>query len=44
MVNEFIKLDYNVVSGETMNHCMLIDLRSKILMEKLLKIFYKLAI
>lgn len=29
MVNEFIKLDYNVVSGETMNHCMLIDLRSK---------------
>ena len=29
MVSEFIKLDYNVVSGETMNHCMLIDLRSK---------------
>ncbi len=29
MVSEFINLDYNVVSGETMNHCMLIDLRSK---------------
>ena len=35
MVSEFIKLDYNVVSGETMNHCMLIDLGQKILMEKL---------
>tara|TARA_B100000902_G_scaffold370586_1_gene395823 strand:+ start:40 stop:1314 length:1275 start_codon:yes stop_codon:yes gene_type:complete len=29
MANEFIKRDYNVVSGGTKNHCMLIDLRNK---------------
>jgi len=29
MANEFIKKDYNIISGNTQNHCMLIDLRNK---------------
>ena len=29
MANEFIKKDYNIISGGTQNHCMLIDLRNK---------------
>ena len=29
MSNEFIKRDYNIISGGTQNHCMLIDLRNK---------------
>ena len=29
MSNEFSKLNYNIISGGTVNHCMLIDLRNK---------------
>ena len=29
MANEFVKRDYNLISGGTSNHCMLIDLRNK---------------
>ena len=29
MSNEFIKREYNIISGGTQNHCMLIDLRNK---------------
>ena len=29
MANEFTKLNYNIISGGTVNHCMLIDLRNK---------------
>ena len=29
MSDEFIKRDYNIISGGTQNHCMLIDLRNK---------------
>ena len=29
MAEEFIKLDYKIISGGTKNHCMLIDLRNK---------------
>ena len=29
MANEFIKRNYNIISGGTINHCMLIDLRNK---------------
>ena len=29
MSDEFIKRDYNIISGRTQNHCMLIDLRNK---------------
>ena len=29
MAEEFIKRDYKIISGGTVNHCMLIDLRNK---------------
>ena len=29
MANEFTRLNYNIISGGTVNHCMLIDLRNK---------------
>ena len=29
MANEFTRLNYNIISGSTVNHCMLIDLRNK---------------
>ena len=29
MANEFVKKGYNIISGGTENHCMLIDLRNK---------------